>query len=55
MANSIRNMLTIYGPPDEVDRFVGTTNAMHRRKRELFAGFREYLARRGIFASTGLI
>jgi hypothetical protein len=34
-----------------VDRFVGTTNAMHRRKREVLAQFREYLERCGLFAS----
>jgi hypothetical protein len=48
MANSICNIVTVYGQPDDVDRFVGTTNAQHRRKRELFAGFREYLAPRNL-------
>ena len=36
-------------------QYCTTVNALHGRKRELFAGIRQYLESRGIFASTDLM
>jgi hypothetical protein len=36
-------------------QFQTTVTALHRRRRVLLADFREYLERRGIFASTDLM